>query len=131
MLDCSFPLTPCRYVQFAPLAYIVKLYIELTMAVLISKVVRSGSTCNDGLQASSSYKTGTDLNHGTSRVVISGGCTSQNPAHTFHRPGKDVEARGGSSGSQTPLATSPDEQGIMKTVETMVLVEGPEDARDR
>ncbi|KAI9930672.1 hypothetical protein MW887_011427 [Aspergillus wentii] len=29
------------YVQFAPLAYIVKLHIELTMAVLISKVVKS------------------------------------------------------------------------------------------
>jgi hypothetical protein len=32
------------YVQFAPVAYIVKLYIELTMAVLISKVVHSSST---------------------------------------------------------------------------------------
>ncbi|GAM44017.1 hypothetical protein TCE0_060f19300 [Talaromyces pinophilus] len=31
------------YVQFAPVAYIVKLNIELTMAVLISKVVRSSS----------------------------------------------------------------------------------------
>ncbi|CZR67123.1 uncharacterized protein PAC_17022 [Phialocephala subalpina] len=34
---------PYDYVQFAPVAYIVKLYIELTMADLISKVVRSGS----------------------------------------------------------------------------------------
>ncbi|KAH8725584.1 hypothetical protein GQ44DRAFT_615329 [Phaeosphaeriaceae sp. PMI808] len=35
------------YVQFAPVAYIIKLNIELTMAVLISKVVRSGSDRND------------------------------------------------------------------------------------
>ncbi|KAH6667217.1 hypothetical protein B0J14DRAFT_439096, partial [Halenospora varia] len=35
---------PYDYVQFAPVAYIVKLHIELTMADLISKVVRSGST---------------------------------------------------------------------------------------
>ncbi|KAH7012786.1 hypothetical protein B0J12DRAFT_747120 [Macrophomina phaseolina] len=34
---------PYHYVQFAPIAYIVKLHIELTMAVLISKVVRSSS----------------------------------------------------------------------------------------
>jgi hypothetical protein len=30
-----------RYIQFAPVAYIVKLNIELTMAELISKIVRS------------------------------------------------------------------------------------------
>jgi len=31
----------CSYIQFAPVAYIVKLNIELTMAELISKIVRS------------------------------------------------------------------------------------------
>ncbi|KAH7353183.1 hypothetical protein BKA66DRAFT_516250 [Pyrenochaeta sp. MPI-SDFR-AT-0127] len=35
------------YVQFAPVAYIIKLNIELTMAVLISKVVRSSSDRKD------------------------------------------------------------------------------------
>ncbi|PVH90577.1 hypothetical protein DM02DRAFT_505914, partial [Periconia macrospinosa] len=34
---------PYDYVQFAPVAYIIKLHIELNMAVLISKVVRSSS----------------------------------------------------------------------------------------
>lgn len=32
------------YVQFAPVAYIVKLHIELIMADMISKVIRSGTT---------------------------------------------------------------------------------------
>ncbi|MBV5323237.1 hypothetical protein JZU51_00410, partial [bacterium] len=36
------------YVQFAPVAYIVKLYIELTMASLIAKIVRSGTNDRSG-----------------------------------------------------------------------------------
>lgn len=100
------------------------------MAVLISKVARSSSTSQkDGLQEGSSQKTDLDLR--TSRVEISGGRKTQNPAHTFHGSRNDVEARGGSSGSQTPLSLTSNEQGIMKTVETMVLVERGEDAQDR
>ncbi|KAF2184505.1 hypothetical protein K469DRAFT_633258 [Zopfia rhizophila CBS 207.26] len=38
---------PYDYVQFAPVAYIIKLNIELTMAILISKVVRNSSDRND------------------------------------------------------------------------------------
>ncbi|CAI6099702.1 hypothetical protein V2G26_007420 [Clonostachys chloroleuca] len=38
---------PYLYIQFSPLAYIVKLYIELLIASLISKVAR-GSWCNQG-----------------------------------------------------------------------------------
>lgn len=95
------------------------------MAILISKVVRSGSNSQqDGLQGSSSR--GTELNHGNSRIVISGGRTTNNPTRTFLRAsGQDIEARGGSSGSQTPLSMVADKQGIVKTVETMVLVDEP------
>jgi hypothetical protein len=39
-LSCS----PNSYIQYAPLAYITKLYIELIMARLISKVVRGSNT---------------------------------------------------------------------------------------
>jgi hypothetical protein len=100
------------------------------MAVLISKVAGSSSTSiKDGLQEGSSQKT--ELDHRTSRVEISGGRKTQNPAHTFHMSRNDVEARGGSSGTQTPLSFAPDEQGIMKAVETMVLVERGEDAQNR
>ncbi|KAK4104448.1 hypothetical protein N658DRAFT_521107 [Parathielavia hyrcaniae] len=123
---------PYLYVQFSPLAYIVKLNIEITMAVIISKVARSGSTGKrDGLQEGSSQKT--DLDHGTTaRVEISGGPKTQDQAHAFHISRNDVEARGGSSsGSEAPLSHTRDEQGIMKTVETMVLVERDEGGRDR
>jgi hypothetical protein len=100
------------------------------MAVLISKVARGSSTSKkDGLQDGSSHKT--ELDHRTSRVEISGGGKTQSPAHTFHVSRNDVEARGGSSGSQIPLSLVSDEHGIMKTVETMVLVERREDAQDR
>jgi hypothetical protein len=96
------------------------------MAVLISKVVKSGSISRqDGLQDGSSHKT--DLDYGTSRVVISGGRPTHNPTHTFHASRNDIEARGGSSGSQAPLSLGPDEHGIMKTIETMVVLEGHED----
>jgi hypothetical protein len=98
------------------------------MAVLISKVVRS-SNRQDGLQEGSSHKT--DMGHGTSRVVISGGRTAQNPTHTFlHVSKNDIEDRRGSSGSQTPLSFGSDEHRIMKTIETMVVVEGHEGPQD-
>ena len=101
------------------------------MAILISKVVKSGSTSRkDGLQGSSSHKT--DLNHGISRVVISGGHTTRDRPRTFlDTSQEDVEGRGGSSGSEIPLAMGTGEQGIMKTVETSVVVDEREDAQTR
>lgn len=45
------------YVQFAPVAYIVKLNVELTMAVLISKVVRSGNHHRHDEEYSSGHNT--------------------------------------------------------------------------
>ncbi|KAH7080026.1 hypothetical protein BKA63DRAFT_590349 [Paraphoma chrysanthemicola] len=48
------------YVQFAPVAYIIKLNIELTMAVLISKVVRGSSDRNG-----ESYSMENDTANGT------------------------------------------------------------------
>lgn len=112
-----------RYVQFAPLAYIVKLHIELTMAVLISKVARSGSNTNrDGLQSSSAHKT--DPNRRTSRVIVTTGPAGPGQENDFlHLADRDVEARGGSSSSRVPLSMTYDGQGIVKTVEAIVQVE--------
>ena len=93
------------------------------MAALISKVVRSGATTSgDGFLASSSHKS--HPAPAGSQVVITGGHSTQRSAKTFQRMSKvvDVEARGGSSSSQVPLAEAPN-QHILKTVETMVLVD--------
>jgi len=98
------------------------------MAVLIGKVVRSGATSKrDGLQESSSQKT--DPKHhghvGNSNVMITSGGNAQKPPPSplFHASEGDPEARGSSSGSQAPLSVTTDQQGILKTVETMILVD--------
>ncbi|KAH6976761.1 hypothetical protein EDB80DRAFT_593945 [Ilyonectria destructans] len=118
---------PYLYVQFAPVAYIAKLHIELLMAVLISKVVRSGAAGRgDGWYASSSHKSN-PTNHVTSRVVISGSPALPQSGNTFlSKLGKDVPAREGSS--EINLATYPSPHGITKTVETTVVVGNGEDS---
>ncbi|KAF4342149.1 hypothetical protein FBEOM_3882 [Fusarium beomiforme] len=115
---------PYLYVQFAPLAYIVKLYIELLMANLISKVVRSSSRNQEGWYSSSRSKS--NLNYGvTSRVVVS----SRPPVPTrgsnmlnLARKSRDQENEENPNGSQIHLATFPEPHGITKTVETTVVV---------
>ncbi|KAF9768575.1 hypothetical protein IL306_014093 [Fusarium sp. DS 682] len=115
---------PYLYVQFAPLAYIVKLYIELLMANLISKVVRSSSRSQgEGWYSSSRSKS---LNYGaTSHVVVSSrppvpvrGSNMLNLA----RKSRDQENDENDNGSQIHLATFPEPHGITKTVETTVVV---------
>ncbi|KAM6513808.1 hypothetical protein FALCPG4_015021 [Fusarium falciforme] len=101
---------PYLYVQFAPLAYIVKLYIELLMANLISKVVRSGAAGQgDGYHGSSSHKSN-PTNYVTSRVVVSG-------SHAMPKPGNTI------------LTTYPGPHGITKTVETTIVVNDGDDGR--
>ncbi|RYP91166.1 hypothetical protein DL770_002728 [Monosporascus sp. CRB-9-2] len=119
---------PYLYVQFAPLAYIVKLYIELLMAVLISKVVRSGAAGRrDGWYGSSGHKSN-PTHHGTSRVVISGSAPESKSGNTFlSKLGKDAPAREGSTGSEIYLTTHPGQHGITKTVETTIVVNDGED----
>jgi len=145
-------ITATRYVQFAPLGYIIKLYIELTMATLISKVVQSSKNpCRSSLSLPSSNnhnhnphhkRTSTtapqnqpprksghmNLNRSPSthnrtaspHVAISGGAGrphhfSHSHPHVEPHPGSflhlsigsrksDLESRGGSSGSEIPLA---------------------------
>ncbi|KAH6610506.1 hypothetical protein Trco_000526 [Trichoderma cornu-damae] len=107
------------YIQFAPLAYIVKLYIELLMAILISKIVRSNTNRRPDLHNRSTNHNTTDpTNHVTSRVVITG------PAPKAD----DGLARQGSSGSEVCLTTYNGDNGIMRTIETTVVVYEAEDS---
>ncbi|UZP36563.1 hypothetical protein NXS19_004379 [Fusarium pseudograminearum] len=116
---------PYLYVQFAPLAYIVKLYIELLMANLISKVVRgqSHSRGGEGWYSGSRDKSN-PTNYGiTSRVVVSS--TPAVPARgntMLGRIGKDSVTNEGCNGSQVHLATYPEPHGITKTIETTIVV---------
>ncbi|RYP13323.1 hypothetical protein DL765_006913 [Monosporascus sp. GIB2] len=119
---------PYLYVQFAPLAYIVKLHIELIMAVLISKVVRSGSAGRgDGWYGSSGHKSN-PTNHTTSHVVISGSPLSPKSGNPFlNKLGKDATAGEGSTGSEINLTACLGQHGITKTVETTIVVHDGED----
>ncbi|KAK0622656.1 hypothetical protein B0T14DRAFT_475756 [Immersiella caudata] len=118
------------YLQFAPVAYIVKLHIELSNASLIAKVVRSSSTRPQvGMDASSGHntkshtKTDDAINPMTSRAIVT---SSAPPLDETQRTWEeDFEARSGSSASNTHLAPYADEKGngIMRTVETMVVVD--------
>ncbi|KAK7219109.1 hypothetical protein V2G26_007112 [Clonostachys chloroleuca] len=115
---------PYLYVQFAPLAYIVKLYIELLMANLISKVARGGSRSQGEGWYSNSRDKSNPTNYGlTSRVFVSSGPVVPARGNTIlSRIGKDPVVNEGSNGSQIHLATFPEPHGITKTVETTVVV---------
>ncbi|KAH7248406.1 hypothetical protein B0J15DRAFT_468408 [Fusarium solani] len=127
---------PYIYVQFAPLAYISKLYIELLMANLISKVVRSsaGGRGDDWYDNSSSGHKSNPTNYITSRVAV-----TASQGHGMHKSsgtilsklGKEERVRQGSSGSEIHLATYPEPHGITKTVETTVVVDDGDDQSDR
>lgn len=55
---------PCRYLQFHPLVYMMKLHIEMNIASLIAKVVRAttgGHSEGLGENKSSSFSQGTEL----------------------------------------------------------------------
>ncbi|KAK3360508.1 hypothetical protein B0T25DRAFT_565392 [Lasiosphaeria hispida] len=111
------------YVQFAPLAYIVKLYIEITIAILISKVARSGATSkDDGLYAKKSGNF--NPSRATSSVTITGGRRSQIPSHAISRLSArdvDIEAcASNDSSSETDLVAPPNKHSILRTIETTV-----------
>ncbi|KAK0716373.1 hypothetical protein B0H67DRAFT_601572 [Lasiosphaeris hirsuta] len=123
------------YVQFAPLAYIVKLYIEITIAILISKVARSGATSkDDGHYARKS--TNFNPSRATSSVTITGGrqsqVLSQAISHLSARHG-DIElaCAANDSSSETALVTPPNKHSILRTIETTVQVGCRTDTMDQ
>jgi hypothetical protein len=113
-----------RYVQFAPLAYMVKLYIELMMANLISKVVKSGThSRSEGWYSSSRGRSNPTAYGLTSRVVVSSSPAAPRSGNNLmSRMGKEPVTNKGNNGSQVHLATYPEPHGITKTVETTVVV---------
>ncbi|KAM0425966.1 hypothetical protein ACHAPT_008905 [Fusarium lateritium] len=123
---------PYLYVQFAPVAYIIKLYIELLMASLISKVVRSSETGRGEGWYSNSRDKSNPTNYLTSRAIVTSTATVSKPGNTImSRLGKEAPpAREGSSnGSEIHLTNFPEPHGITKTVETTVVVDDGDDCR--
>ncbi|KAJ6442351.1 hypothetical protein O9K51_05909 [Purpureocillium lavendulum] len=115
---------PYLYVQFAPVAYMVKLYIELTMASLIAKIVKSGTTDrNIGYVHNSSNLR--RKSHGNYTTFPGPGSNSGTLAEDSEDRnfGNAVEINKTSSGSDVHLAPYPADDGIMKTVTTVVVTE--------
>ena len=113
-----------RYVQFAPLAYISKLYIELLMARLISKVVRSHSEDRHDWYSSK------DKSHPSNYMQSQGAVGSANRgkrADTTSRVIMAAPPREGSSGSDIHLSEYPEPHGITRTIETTIVVDESED----
>jgi hypothetical protein len=98
------------------------------MATLISKVVRSGAARQgDDWHASSAHNS--NPIHRNSHIVISGGPSLPNSGNTFlDTRGKGLDARTGSSDSDIRLAKYPGQHGIVKTMETRVVVGSGEDS---
>jgi len=108
---------PYDYVQFSPVAYIVKLNIELTMAELISKVVRSAHRVDDQSSSTNRASNGTHLG---GRLD---GRARMQQRYTGYFPGSD--GKNGTvceENADRQLAASDGKhyqgEGIMKTVTT-------------
>jgi hypothetical protein len=105
---------PSSYVQFHPLAYIVKLNIELSMADLISKVVRRKDPVNGGYSNSRSTELASHLHHQHFDSGEGDGTTSAQIAHIYaNNDGFNDYLKGDTAGQA-------DDRGIMKTVVTVV-----------
>lgn len=116
-----------RYVQYSSAAYISKLYIELVMVSLISKIIRR--SVNDGniphfTSYDAEYSRSDSSKHynGTGSI----GWMKQGRMKFNHVSSDKPEAtREGSSGSEIHLTTYDGLKGITKTIEHTVVVESP------
>lgn len=116
------------YVQFAPLAYISKLYIEIEMANLIFKVVRSSSTGQEhswvyGSSHNKSQTGNKSVNKGSNNATTTG---TKLGGNTMISRADKVEAGRLSSSSELELANYPGPHGITRTIETTVVSEDQE-----
>ncbi|KAK2764497.1 hypothetical protein FQN54_009192 [Arachnomyces sp. PD_36] len=113
------------YVQFAPVVYTIKLNIELTMAELISKVVRSSNRDNSN---PSSHRTITDGTQLTSRNNIKSHLSQSHSTYFAGTVGKDI------GGTNTPDGAAHENDkhqgGIMKTVTVQMDASNGEDRED-
>ncbi|KAL5326578.1 hypothetical protein ACEPPN_004265 [Leptodophora sp. 'Broadleaf-Isolate-01'] len=109
---------PYDYVQFAPVAYIVKLYIELTMADLISKVVRSGSVERGDGWYSSGNRTESHTHPTTGNRTVTKPAKPQSDSVYDSSARMDTEISGGRTDR---LQHEDSGTGILKTTVTTVL----------
>jgi hypothetical protein len=93
------------------------------MAVLISKVVRSGATgAGNGRYGSSAHKSN-PTHLGTFNTVVGGSANVPKSGNTFvGKLGRGMRDRRSSSGSEINLTTYSGQHGITKTIETTVIV---------
>ena len=105
------------YVQFHPLAYIVKLNIELSMADLISKIVRRQDRVDNPYSNSNPTELTSNPRHG--HFNLRGGVSSipnEQPAHVSHiYASKTISVSG-----EGDIGTQDQSAGIMKTIATVV-----------
>ncbi|ODA83035.1 hypothetical protein RJ55_01544 [Drechmeria coniospora] len=105
---------PYLYVQFAPVAYIVKLHIELTMASLIGKVVQSDNNDLDTSYVDESRITRTDSHSNYVPFPSrSGGTAGSRRASAQSRlAGNQGDVHAGSSNPYLHLGMCPEEDSV-------------------
>ncbi|PNY25383.1 Uncharacterized protein TCAP_04675, partial [Tolypocladium capitatum] len=115
---------PYLYVQFAPVVYIVKLHIELTMAALIAKIVRSRNEGHFGYpHQSTGNRRKSNTHYATFPEPRASGSTANRNDTASPSFGNDTQINKGGDESDIHLSTYPGDGGIMKTVTTIVVSE--------
>ena len=111
------------------MTYIVKLYIELTMAGLIAKIVRIPNEGDYGYQHhSTSHRRKSNTQYATFPEP-STRCNTANRNNTESPSfGNDTQINRGGDESDIQLAKYPGDGGIMKTVTTMVVMENDKES---
>lgn len=106
------------------MAYIVKLYIELTMAALIAKIVRSRNEGHFGYPHESTSRRRKSNTHYATFPEPDNSCSTANRNNTESPSfGNDIQINKSGNESDIQLATYPGDSGIMKTVTTIVVTE--------
>ncbi|EMD62762.1 hypothetical protein COCSADRAFT_37689 [Bipolaris sorokiniana ND90Pr] len=126
------------YVQFAPVAYIVKLNIELSIAVLISKVMRSSSDKRDGRYAEGNHTLNsthiTNRSTSSTKVNAHGETASTNWPTSHHKQDQHQGIVTMVTTSEVPEDNCIDdnsEEGILRTVTMAVRSDYREDIEGR
>lgn len=101
------------------------------MANMITKVVRSGAGSGHGAYfKSGSQPKSNPANYMTSRVVVEAGNRPEESSGPRRGRGREsTRERGGSAASDIELAAYPGGPGIMKTVETKIVVDSGDESR--
>lgn len=115
---------PYLYVQFAPVVYIIKLHIELTMAALIAKIVKKTVTNTRGLYAHQPGRNPGKAYAQVSEPSERGENRSSTGTQSATTLGHDVEIQKGEYVADMPLNGYSGKIAIMKTVTTTISSAG-------